>query len=226
MVEISPCIWEEGFWAHGSRTKWCRQSMCGETSGPFTQKWGQEGILTSVRTEVSVEGGIVGWVCFLLLSFSSVEKHIRTHWKCPQDFWALNVPGSYTWLFPSIPCLFSLPKCPAQEPSRWHLVGWRKDSVQSLSHVRLLATPWATARQSSLSITNSQSLPKLMSIESVMPSSHLIPSYYRLARNNKRTPVLVIKLYPVFHLYVLCLGKKSHIFLKPQYFWLLVERVE
>ena len=53
--------------------------MCGETSGPFTQKWGQEGILNSVRTEVSVEEGIVGWVCFLLLSFSLVEKHIRTH---------------------------------------------------------------------------------------------------------------------------------------------------
>ena len=53
--------------------------MSGETSGPFTQKWGQEGILNSVRTEVSVEEGIVGWVCFLLLSFSLVEKHIRTH---------------------------------------------------------------------------------------------------------------------------------------------------
>ena len=47
-------------------------------------------------------------------------------------------------------------------------------SVQSLSHVRLFATPWATARQASLSITNSGSLPKLMSIESVMPSNHLI----------------------------------------------------
>ena len=47
-------------------------------------------------------------------------------------------------------------------------------SVQSLSHVRLFATPWFTARQASLSITNSGSLRKLMSIESVMPSSHLI----------------------------------------------------
>ena len=42
------------------------------------------------------------------------------------------------------------------------------------SRVRLFATPWTTARQGSLSITNCQSLPKLMSIESVMPSSHLI----------------------------------------------------
>ena len=47
-------------------------------------------------------------------------------------------------------------------------------SVQSLSGVRLFATPWIAARQASLSITNSWSLPELMSIESVMPSSHLI----------------------------------------------------
>ena len=43
-----------------------------------------------------------------------------------------------------------------------------------LSHVRLFATPWAAVRQASLSITNSQSLLKLMSIEAVMPSNHLI----------------------------------------------------
>ena len=47
-------------------------------------------------------------------------------------------------------------------------------SVQSLSRVRLFATPWIAARQASLSITNSWSPPKPMSIESVMPSNHLI----------------------------------------------------
>ena len=47
-------------------------------------------------------------------------------------------------------------------------------SVQSLSHVRLFAIPWAAARQASLSITNSWSPPKPMSIESMMPSNHLI----------------------------------------------------
>ena len=47
-------------------------------------------------------------------------------------------------------------------------------SVQSLSCVRLFATPWTTACQASLSITNSWSLLKLMSIQSVMPSNHLI----------------------------------------------------
>ena len=47
-------------------------------------------------------------------------------------------------------------------------------SVQSLSCVQLFATPWAEARQASLSITNSWSLLRLMSVESVMPSNHLI----------------------------------------------------
>ena len=47
-------------------------------------------------------------------------------------------------------------------------------SVQSLSCVRLFATPWTAARQASLSITNSRSLPKLISIMLVMPSNHLI----------------------------------------------------
>ena len=47
-------------------------------------------------------------------------------------------------------------------------------SVQLLSRVQLFATPWIAARQTSLSITNSWSLPKLTSIESVMPFSHLI----------------------------------------------------
>ena len=50
----------------------------------------------------------------------------------------------------------------------------RFSSVQSLSHVRLLLTPWTAAHEASLSITNSWSLLKLMSIELVMPSSHLI----------------------------------------------------
>ena len=47
-------------------------------------------------------------------------------------------------------------------------------SVHSLSRIQLFATPWTAAHQASLSITNSQSLPKLMSIELVMPSNHLI----------------------------------------------------
>ena len=49
--------------------------------------------------------------------------------------------------------------------------------VQSLSHVWLLVTPWTAAHKASLSLTISQSLPKLTSTESVMPSNHLIPCH-------------------------------------------------
>ena len=69
---------------------------------------------------------------------------------------------------------------PQQKTESWLLIlseEWKShqfSSVQSLSRVRLLATPWITARQASLSVTNSRSTLKLMSIESVMPSSHLI----------------------------------------------------
>ena len=57
----------------------------------------------------------------------------------------------------------------------WHLVpSFQFSSVQSLSRVQLFATPWNVAHQASLSIASSQSLFKLMSIESVMPSNHFI----------------------------------------------------
>ena len=55
-----------------------------------------------------------------------------------------------------------------REKYPWH------SSFQALSRVRLFVTSWTAAHQASLSITNSRSLPKLMSIESVMPSNHLI----------------------------------------------------
>ena len=59
--------------------------------------------------------------------------------------------------------------------ARWSHVQWIS-SVQSLSRVQLFVTPWTAACQASLSITNSRSLLKLMSIESVMPSNH--PIFY------------------------------------------------
>ena len=57
-------------------------------------------------------------------------------------------------------------------------------SVQSLSHIQLFVTPWTAAHQAFLSITNSQSLFKLMSIKSVMPSSHLILCHPLLLPSN------------------------------------------
>ena len=64
-------------------------------------------------------------------------------------------------------------------------------SVQLLSHVRLFATPWIAARQASLSITNSRSLPKLMSIEPMMPSNHLILCH----------PLLLPSIFPSFRVF-------------------------
>ena len=62
-------------------------------------------------------------------------------------------------------------------PMSHHLHFLLFSSVQSLSRVWLFVIPWTAACQASLSITNSQSLPKLMSTESVMPSNHLILSH-------------------------------------------------
>ena len=56
----------------------------------------------------------------------------------------------------------------------WWLLQAQFSSVQSLSHVQLFATPWTAAHQASLSITNSWSFLKIMSIKSVMPSNHLL----------------------------------------------------
>ena len=85
-------------------------------------------------------------------------------------------------------------------------------SVQSLSHVQLFVTPWTAARQASLSITNSQSLFKIISIESVVPSNHLIlccpllllPSIFSSIRvffNDSNHGI-----YHTFKLFVNCLG--------------------
>ena len=86
------------------------------------------------------------------------------------------------------------------ESYRWC---WQKrfNSVQSLSRVRPFATPWTVARQDSLSITNSRSLLKLTSIESVMPSKHfilccpllLLPSVFPSIRVFSNESVLCIR---------------------------------
>ena len=72
----------------------------------------------------------------------------------------------YNRLLANLPCFNGLRFVP--------FCSWIISSVQSLSRVRLFATPWIAARQASLSITTSWSSLRLMSIESVMPSSPLI----------------------------------------------------
>ena len=104
--------------------------------------------------------------------------------------WPSYLPGSLHGVCPlASPHPSENPPVPQQpgfvSPTSWGACSGREEglppmisagfnSVQLLSRVRLFATPWTAARQASLSITISQSLLKLMSIESVMPSNHLI----------------------------------------------------
>ena len=83
--------------------------------------------------------------------------------------------------------------------TRWTFI-FAFSSVQSFSHVWLFATPWTTAHQASLSITNSRTPPKPMCIESVMPSNHLIlchplllPSIFPSIRVFSNKPALYIR---------------------------------
>ena len=89
------------------------------------------------------------------LIFSFMEQTFIVHLACARvQFWTKQ-----KWLL-----------------AEWNVGTSKNDltSVQSLSHVWLFVTPWTAAHQASPSITNSPSLLKLMSIESVMPSNHLI----------------------------------------------------
>ena len=74
------------------------------------------------------------------------------------------------------------------------------NAVQSLSNVQLFEIPWTVARQASLSITNSQSLLKLMSIQSVMPSNHLILCCPLLLPPSIFPSIRVFSNEPVFHI--------------------------
>ena len=96
-------------------------------------------------------------VCFLL--FRTYRTSFKSHFRCSKG-------TCRQWPV--------LSDSKALEPLYLRLRSFQFSSVQLLSRVRLFATPWITARQASLSITNSRSLPTLKSIESVMPSSHLI----------------------------------------------------
>ena len=95
---------------------------------------------------------------------------LRGQW-IPWGKSALSAPDRNTLEHKAINCQ----PCRTQK-STWTSApgGYMFSSVQPLSHVQLFATPWTTACQASLSITNSWSLPKLMSIKLVMPSNDLI----------------------------------------------------
>ena len=122
------------------------------------------------------------WIvdCQAPLSMGFSSQEYRTELLClsPKDLPDSGIEP----MFPAAPAALqvnSLLRATREAPIPWQMPNKHEFpvtccSVQSLSRVRLFATPWTAARQASLSITNSQSLLKLMSIESVMPSSHFI----------------------------------------------------
>ena len=133
----------------------------------------------------------IEWECMWFPLPVSLEKAMATHssilaWRIPMDrgaWWATvhGVAKNWPWLrtslslFSQTACLFhylSLDKNLVLGKQNSYLLLF--SSVQSLSRVRLFATPWTAACQAFLSITNSRSSPKPMSIELVMPSNHLI----------------------------------------------------
>ena len=89
----------------------------------------------------------------------AISPSVTLFSSCPQSFPA---SGSFQW----VGCFYHMAKILELQ--------LHYQSVQSLSHIQLFATPWTAACQPSLFITNSQNLLKLMSIELVMPSNHLI----------------------------------------------------
>ena len=108
---------------------------------------------------------------------NSLQPHgLYSPWNSPGQNTGVSSLSLLQGIFPTQESNPGLPHC------RWTLYQQSHEgspqsflsSVQSLSRVRLFATPWIPAHQASLSITNSRSSLKLMSVESVMPSSHLI----------------------------------------------------
>ena len=128
---------------------------------------------------IHIISSLLGLLLFLYLTHLS--HHRALSWApCAIQ----QVPTSYlyyTWQYiyvnsnlpthPALPSTPAMSMCPLSVSASLSV---QFSSVQSLSHVRLFATPWIAACQASLSITKSQSSLRLMSIESVMPSSHLI----------------------------------------------------
>ena len=112
------------------------------------------------------------WVNMTLIgTWNLIRKFIcDNRWKIN---WSWSILRSSQGISPLYSAKATI--CPkSSQVWKEHLSSVHFGSVQSLSRVRLFATPWIAARQASLSITSSRSLLKLMPIKSVMPSSHLI----------------------------------------------------
>ena len=138
-----------------------------ETAADFESvngQWSKEACLSnevSLQTHELMGELLVWWAC----GNSRRLVSLKMAWKlcapcrlsCPVHFFHLNYNS-----------------CPPPPHLWFHFMQFQFSSVQSLSRIPLLETPWTAAYQASLSVTNSQSLLKLKSITSVMPSNHPI----------------------------------------------------
>ena len=144
----------------------CRASLSPE--GPETslrRLWDKSGGVLTCDPDATGAPQVQGEAAPWKLSVGKGVEQILSTWSriC---FYYLDSSSS--------PSLVRSPP-PPKQPTCWAVATMsRFSSVQSLSRVQLFATPWTAACQASLSITNSQSLLKLMSIASAMPSNYLI----------------------------------------------------
>ena len=125
------------------------------------------------------------WNNWQRINFQNIQAAHATQYqknnlvkKLAEHLTAISPEKTYRWptnTWKDVQHHSILEKCKSK--SKWDITShWSESvsSVQSFSCVWLFVTPWTTASQAFLSITNSQSLPKLISIEFVMPSNHLI----------------------------------------------------
>ena len=155
-----------------------------------------------LSTRLLIYNSLGLWCCASLISFKTLQRYIYYRRDIYLFICSVILKHSHFPVVNTLPLLSALRLYQQQEDTftecllnaylgtrgcGWveihsilstHSFQWHSSvqfsSVQSLSCVRLFVTPWIAAHQASLSITNSQSLLRLTSIESVMPSSHLI----------------------------------------------------
>ena len=114
------------------------------------------------------------WICFISLDLvQSYNIHASIYSAFLRIRKITSILGSWTWW----------------KDLKYTVSIIQFSSVQSLSRVWLFATPWIAACQDSLSITSSRSSLKLMSIKSVMPSSHLILCHPLFCKKKKKNPI-------------------------------------
>ena len=164
-------------------------------SQPFA--WGGQSIGVSASASV-LPMNTQDWpLCYCCLK-NKIQTHLKSFSIWPPSIFSSNFQHymlqinkivhcsktcsshcSKTWPVLFLLCVFHVSKCSKLQGERGHrgpilILFDLSSSVQLLSHVWLFVTPWTAACQTSLSLTNSWNLLKLMSIESVMPSNHLI----------------------------------------------------